>query len=55
MLTILVIFATVAVWVFGFLVGRKNPDLPQVNKLIAEGHLAIDKTGQLISAIKKVV
>lgn len=44
----LIIVGIVALFVFGFLVGRNNPNLTAVNKLIAAGKVIKDTAGNLI-------
>lgn len=49
---ILVVILLVLAFVGGFLVGRNNPSLPAINKLIAAGKAVVDKTGAIVKAVK---
>lgn len=44
----------VIIFIFGFLVGRNNPSLDAVNKLIAAGKVVVNVTGEVVAAIKKI-
>ena len=48
-----IIIAIVIAFIFGFLVGRNNPSLASVNKLIAAGKAVVSATGTVITAVKK--
>lgn len=53
LVTILIIAGIVGIWSFGFFVGRNNPNLKAVNNLIAQGKAIVDKTGNIVKALKK--
>lgn len=45
---IIAIILIVAAFVFGFFVGRNNPNLESVNKIISAGKAVVDATGKLV-------
>jgi hypothetical protein len=51
MIAVLIIFGAVGLWIFGFFVGRNNPNMKVVNKLLADGKAVVDS---LNKTIKKV-
>lgn len=44
----LAIILIIAAFIFGFFVGRNNPNLKAVNNLIAAGKAAITAAGQVV-------
>jgi hypothetical protein len=49
---ILAIIFIIGAFIGGFLVGRNNPNLSAVNKIISTGKAVVDKTGKIVSVIK---
>lgn len=49
----LISLAAIGLFVFGFFVGRNNPNIKVVNDLVSAGKVVIDATGKLIKNIKK--
>jgi|GEM_PF-5064408 len=47
----LIIFGIVCIWLFGFFVGRNNPNISAVNSLISKGKAVVDATGKLIKKL----
>ena len=43
----------IAAFIFGYFVGRNNPSIGAVNKLLADGKIVADTTGKVVSIIKK--
>lgn len=54
LIVILITIGIIGLWIFGFCVGRNNPNLKSVNNLIAKGKVFIDTTGKIIKSVKKV-
>ena len=48
---LLVIIILIAVFIFGFFVGRNNPSLAAVNKLLGAGKAVIDLTSKTIKRL----
>lgn len=44
----IIIILFIAAFIFGFFVGRNNPNLKSVNKLIDTGKAAVDAAGRII-------
>lgn len=49
----LIFSAALGIWIFGFLVGRNNPNIAAVNKMIAGGKVIVAAGNKLVSIIKK--
>jgi hypothetical protein len=48
----LILSAAAAIFIFGFFVGRNNPSLKAVDKLIATGKIVKDSAGRIVTVIK---
>jgi len=45
---LLILFSAVAVFVFGFFVGRNHPNLAAVNRILEAGKAIVDATGKIV-------
>lgn len=50
---IIIFFMAIGIWIFGFLVGRNNPNISAVNKMIAGGKVIVAAGNKLVSIVKK--
>lgn len=49
----LFILGIAGIFVFGYFVGRNNPNLKAVNKILSTGKAVISAGGQVVAAAKK--
>lgn len=48
MVILLISLAVIGLWLFGFFVGRNNPNIAAVNNLIGAGKVVIDTTKNIL-------
>lgn len=47
----LIVFLAAGIWIFGFLVGRNNPSIAAVNRLIGAGKAIWDDGAKLLKKV----